>query len=113
MADAASVAYKGAPADVQQKLRRVVDVWRERNIFEKEVLQDLDAKLAGECLHVASPGNVSANVVWQRSIGRAPQPRLAVSAVTRRSAPHQRLQSLQSSALWLRRNWLSLKAFSP
>lgn len=63
MADAASVAYKGAPADVQQKLRRVVDVWRERNIFEKDVLQDLDAKLAGECLDAAPPGDVRANMV--------------------------------------------------
>jgi len=48
VADAASVAYKGAPADVQGKLRRVVDVWRERNIFDKEVLQDLENRLAGE-----------------------------------------------------------------
>lgn len=49
IADATSVAYKGAPADVQGKLRRVVDVWKDRNIFDKDVMQDLDAKLAGEC----------------------------------------------------------------
>jgi hypothetical protein len=48
IADASSVAYKGAPADVQGKLRRVVDVWRERSIFDKEVLQDLENRLAGE-----------------------------------------------------------------
>lgn len=48
IADAASVAYKGAPVDVQGKLRRVVDVWRERSIFNKEVLQDLDNRLSGE-----------------------------------------------------------------
>lgn len=47
IADAASVTYKGAPADVQAKLRRVVDVWRERSIFDKEVLQDLENRLAG------------------------------------------------------------------
>ncbi|KAK4152939.1 RNA polymerase II-binding domain-containing protein [Chaetomidium leptoderma] len=46
IADATSVAYKGAPADVQGKLRRVVDVWGERNIFDKEVLQDLDNRLS-------------------------------------------------------------------
>ncbi|KAK4241103.1 RNA polymerase II-binding domain-containing protein [Achaetomium macrosporum] len=46
IADATAVAYKGAPIDVQGKLRRVVDVWRDRSIFDKEVLQDLDAKLA-------------------------------------------------------------------
>jgi len=48
IADATAVAYKGAPADVQGKLRRVVEVWRERSIFDKDVLQDLDNKLAGK-----------------------------------------------------------------
>ncbi|KAJ4302130.1 hypothetical protein N0V88_002266 [Collariella sp. IMI 366227] len=46
IADATSVAYKGAPVDVQGKLRRVIDVWRERGIFDKDVMQDLDGKLA-------------------------------------------------------------------
>ncbi|KAL2135355.1 hypothetical protein VTI74DRAFT_8881 [Chaetomium olivicolor] len=46
IADATAVAYKGAPVDVQGKLRRVVDVWKERNIFDKDVMQDLDVKLA-------------------------------------------------------------------
>ncbi|KAK4148215.1 RNA polymerase II-binding domain-containing protein [Dichotomopilus funicola] len=46
IADATSVAYKGASVDVQGKLRRVVDVWRERNIFGKEVLEDLNNRLA-------------------------------------------------------------------
>jgi regulator of Ty1 transposition protein 103 len=42
------VAYKGAPADVQAKLRRVVDVWKERCIFDKEILADLENRLAGK-----------------------------------------------------------------
>ncbi|KAL2025124.1 hypothetical protein VTK56DRAFT_126 [Thermocarpiscus australiensis] len=46
IADATAVAYKGASADIQAKLRRVVDVWKERSIFDREILQDLDAKLA-------------------------------------------------------------------
>lgn len=49
IADATSVAYKGATTDVQAKLRRVVDVWKERNIFDREVMLELEAKLAGEC----------------------------------------------------------------
>jgi hypothetical protein len=52
VADATSVAYKGAPADVQGKLRRVVDVWRERGIFDKEVMQDLYNRLSGECSNI-------------------------------------------------------------
>ncbi|KAH6641461.1 RNA polymerase II-binding domain-containing protein [Chaetomium tenue] len=46
IADATSVTYKGAPVDVQGKLRRVMDVWRERSIFDKEVMQDLEHRLA-------------------------------------------------------------------
>lgn len=48
IADATAVAYKGATAEVQAKLRRVVDVWKERNIFDREIISDLEAKLAGE-----------------------------------------------------------------
>ncbi|KAL2268552.1 hypothetical protein VTJ83DRAFT_3398 [Remersonia thermophila] len=46
IADATAVAYRGAPTDVQAKLRRVVDVWKERSIFDKEILQDLENRLA-------------------------------------------------------------------
>ncbi|KAL2191754.1 DUF618-domain-containing protein [Thermothelomyces heterothallicus CBS 203.75] len=46
IADATAVAYKGAPADVQGKLRRVVEVWKERSIFDRDILQDLENKLA-------------------------------------------------------------------
>lgn len=45
IADATSVAYKGASSDVQNKLRRVADVWRERSIFDKETLHALYEKL--------------------------------------------------------------------
>lgn len=50
IADATSVTYKGAPVDVQGKLRRVMDVWRERSIFDKEVMHDLEHRLGGEYL---------------------------------------------------------------
>ncbi|KAK6341190.1 hypothetical protein TWF696_008277 [Orbilia brochopaga] len=45
MADACEVAYRGSPADVQQKLRRVVQVWRQRAIFDPEVLDGIDNRL--------------------------------------------------------------------
>lgn len=48
IADATYVAYKGATPEIQNKLRRVVDVWRDRSIFDKEVLQSIYGKLAGE-----------------------------------------------------------------
>ncbi|WPH03162.1 upf0400 protein [Acrodontium crateriforme] len=45
IADATALAYKGASQDVQGKLRRVVDVWRQRNIFDKTILQGVEQRL--------------------------------------------------------------------
>ncbi|KAI0433382.1 RNA polymerase II-binding domain-containing protein [Xylaria sp. FL1042] len=45
VAEAVAVAYKGAPHDVQQRIRRVVDVWRERNVFEGPIQQAVEARI--------------------------------------------------------------------
>lgn len=45
IADATALSYKGASSDIQNKLRRVVDVWRERKIFPMEVQDAIDARL--------------------------------------------------------------------
>ncbi|EPS38184.1 hypothetical protein H072_7903 [Dactylellina haptotyla CBS 200.50] len=45
IADACEAAYKGSPADVQQKLRRVIQVWRQRAIFDPDVLDGIDQRL--------------------------------------------------------------------
>lgn len=45
IAEATAAAYKGASADVQSKLRRVVDVWRDRNIFERKIQDAMEARL--------------------------------------------------------------------
>ncbi|KAH8888774.1 DUF618-domain-containing protein [Thozetella sp. PMI_491] len=45
VAEACAVAYKGATADVQGKLRRVIDVWRERNVFEPAIQQAVENRL--------------------------------------------------------------------
>ncbi|KAI3318207.1 DUF618-domain-containing protein [Xylariaceae sp. AK1471] len=45
IAEAVAVAYKGAPQDVQQRIRRVVDVWRERGVFEGPIQQAVDARI--------------------------------------------------------------------
>lgn len=47
VAEATSLAYKGAPADIQAKLRRVVDVWRDRSIFEAPVQKAMESRLDG------------------------------------------------------------------
>ncbi|EAT89665.1 hypothetical protein SNOG_02934 [Parastagonospora nodorum SN15] len=41
LADATQIAYKGSPADTQNKIRRVVEVWRQRNIFNPAVQQEV------------------------------------------------------------------------
>ncbi|RYO84586.1 hypothetical protein DL766_010552 [Monosporascus sp. MC13-8B] len=45
VAEAVATAYKGAPADVQQRIRRVVDVWRERNVFETPIQDAVENRL--------------------------------------------------------------------
>lgn len=42
------MSYKGASSDIQNKLRRVVDVWRERKIFPMEVQDAIDSRLRGK-----------------------------------------------------------------
>ncbi|KAI0872016.1 RNA polymerase II-binding domain-containing protein [Hypoxylon argillaceum] len=45
VAEAVAVAYKGAPQDVQQRIRRVVDVWRERGVFEGPIQQAVEGRI--------------------------------------------------------------------
>ncbi|KAJ3561527.1 hypothetical protein NPX13_g8913 [Xylaria arbuscula] len=45
VAEAVAVAYKGAPHDVQQRIRRVVDVWRDRGVFEVPIQQAVEARI--------------------------------------------------------------------
>ncbi|KAI1326890.1 RNA polymerase II-binding domain-containing protein [Xylariaceae sp. FL0255] len=45
VAEAIAVAYKGAPQEVQNRIRRVVDVWRERGVFEEPIQQAVEARI--------------------------------------------------------------------
>lgn len=45
VAEATAIAYKGAPSEVQVRIRRVVDVWKDRSIFEKPIQDAIDARL--------------------------------------------------------------------
>lgn len=46
IADATALAYKGSSQDMQGKLRRVVEVWRQRNIFDMRIQEQLENRLA-------------------------------------------------------------------
>ncbi|CAK4031077.1 DUF618-domain-containing [Lecanosticta acicola] len=45
IADATALAYKGASQEVQGKLRRVVEVWRQRNIFDPRIQEQTEKRL--------------------------------------------------------------------
>lgn len=47
IAEAMATAYKGATSDVQQKLRKVAVVWRERSIFEAPIQAAVEARIDG------------------------------------------------------------------
>ncbi|SMR49254.1 unnamed protein product [Zymoseptoria tritici ST99CH_1A5] len=44
IADATALAYKGASQDMQGKLRRVVEVWRQRSIFDPRIQEQLEKR---------------------------------------------------------------------
>ncbi|KAI1001400.1 hypothetical protein K3495_g6798 [Podosphaera aphanis] len=45
IAEATATAYKGATSEVQNKLRRVVEVWRQRQIFESPIQEAIEARI--------------------------------------------------------------------
>lgn len=47
IAEATATAYKGATSDVQNKLKRVVEVWRQRQIFEIPIQDAVEARIEG------------------------------------------------------------------
>ena len=51
LAEAASTAYKGAPSEVQQRIQRVVAVWRDRGVFEEPIQAAVEARIQGK-LHL-------------------------------------------------------------
>lgn len=48
IADATVIAYKGSNSDVQDKIRRVVEVWRARQIFDEAIQSNVEKKIDGK-----------------------------------------------------------------
>jgi regulator of Ty1 transposition protein 103 len=59
MAEGIAVAYKGAPSEVQGKIKRVVDVWRDRKVFEDAIQDAIDARTAELDRMRAAPSSFS------------------------------------------------------
>jgi regulator of Ty1 transposition protein 103 len=47
LAEATQAAYKGSPAETQNKIRRVVEVWRQRQIFSLPTQQEVEKRING------------------------------------------------------------------
>jgi regulator of Ty1 transposition protein 103 len=47
IAEATATAYKGATSEVQAKVKRVVEVWRQRQIFEQSIQEAVEARILG------------------------------------------------------------------
>lgn len=45
LAEATTIAYRGSPHEIQNKIRRVVEVWRQRQIFNQAVQQNVERSL--------------------------------------------------------------------
>ncbi|KAL3460482.1 RNA polymerase II-binding domain-containing protein [Aspergillus heterothallicus] len=45
IAEAVATAYRGSSNDIQQKIRRVVEVWRQRSIFELPIQEAVEARV--------------------------------------------------------------------
>ncbi|KAF2004116.1 DUF618-domain-containing protein, partial [Amniculicola lignicola CBS 123094] len=42
IAEATTAAYKGTSSDAQNKMRRVIDVWRQRSVFRQNIQEDIE-----------------------------------------------------------------------
>jgi hypothetical protein len=47
IANATAISYQGASQDIQQKLRKMVEVWNKREVFTQPTLKDIESKLDG------------------------------------------------------------------
>ena len=45
MAEATQTAYRSSPPDIQGKIRRVVEVWRSRSVFEAPIQAAIESRL--------------------------------------------------------------------
>ncbi|KAF4982012.1 hypothetical protein FZEAL_2262 [Fusarium zealandicum] len=92
IAEAVSIAYKGAPAELQSKLKRVVDVWKERAIFEAPIQAAIDSRIEDldRARGTAKPGFGSSPFGGGGGGGSAPVPAEFAPLVS----AHQRVAKL-------------------
>ena len=80
IAEATAVAYRGATNEVQTKLRRVVEVWRARQIFETPIQEAVESRIEGQLSLSSTRDNLEKccyyTLTWlQSSTNHAPHPK--------------------------------------
>ena len=87
IAEATSSAYKGATQEVQLKIRRVVEVWRDRQILDKGIQAATEARMDGmRSRHIIYTRHIALTLpqnLTSRNLQRA-----ALVLVAHCSAPH-------------------------
>lgn len=73
IAEGTSAAYKGSNPDIQNKIRRVVEVWRQRQVFRLPIQEEVERSLDGRC--ISSSYGPSADAHRNRSVALKPQAR--------------------------------------
>lgn len=53
IAESTAAAYKGSPPEIQNKIRRVVEVWRQRQIFQPSIQTQIEQAIDGRLLRRA------------------------------------------------------------
>lgn len=53
--------YRSVPSDVKARIKRVVDVWKQRQIFSPQVLQDIESRISKNSDSAKINDNVSGN----------------------------------------------------
>ncbi|TVY13674.1 UPF0400 protein [Lachnellula arida] len=71
IAEATATAYKGATNEVQQKLRRVVEVWRQRQIFDLGIQESIETRI-DDLDKTRSSGKRLGGSIFSSSTGSTP-----------------------------------------
>jgi hypothetical protein len=108
IAEATATAYKGAPSDIQQRIRRVVDVWKERHVFEEPIQAAIETRMEGKLSMTKSQAFI---LTIEQSLTRlraAPRPALQVPFLA-----HHHHRCRLSYLLWQLPSKMSPSCFFP
>jgi len=81
--DSIEHAYRHATADVQNKIKRVVNIWEEREVFDKDFLSELRKRFTGSNSLQPGSSNAKRAVDKQTKASTSTSPPLGRSDIVR------------------------------